>query len=1069
MNQDHPGEDAYEQRLAEWEDRLERGDAVEETTSGDSSEMLDAKLHKGLACLKQLNNLRRRSAETPISQRTRVAEVSFTPVKYKLPCRFGKFDLLSELGRGGFGVVFLALDRVLDCQVALKMPHTHVLTNVSLRERFVREARVAAGLQHSNIVAVHEAGEVGPVNYIVYAFCPGITLAEWMRIQKDQIQAQQAADWVACLAEAVAFAHSKGVLHRDLKPANVLLQDPMSNGSTIVVGAHRLSPFIPKITDFGLAKLEREKQQTATGAILGTPTYMAPEQATAKGPIGPAVDIHALGVILYEMLAGQPPYRGENDYETLQLVSKQEPLPLRKHRPKLSRDLETICLKCLQKDPTLRYASASDLSADLRRYLAGQPIHARPVSVVEHSWRICRRHPLVSGLVIALFLALVGGVATFLYQNHYRGLQAEATKAWLQKYLEFLRTNVQASQEMLKDVRTERQGREKLISLIPYYEALLNEAQTEPSLQIEAARLASQAGSIHHSLAELDKAIARYLQSIELLEQVRKRQGHSYELIEEQSTYITRLAFAYRHQGKWADSERTYRSAMKQMQDELARQPENTRILAFLSNALVYNAYNLQKQSRGDEAEQDLLLAMKHIEKALSIKPDDDNLVLTQAVVMDELGQHYMNKKRMNEAESSIHQALAIRQRLFDRNPKMQGLASVLARSHWRLGQFSWKMGRRNDAEEQYLISIKMNDQLMVENPDSPGIAHNAAWDRIILCDLLEEFRRYNESEKYIREALAIRTKCLAEFPQHEDNQYELVTMKFRLAKALRAQGKRDEAETVYQDGLTSHERLIGTFPHDVKIKEGYANRLQTLAKLYEDDHQPDKALAAGVNLMKAREKLVESFPEVVSYKRELDGCYGKLAGHYRKKADWEHAAQMSGRAIPVRQQICANKEATPKDRHTLAQREYAHALDLVQLQQHEKALVMFASSAELEEALLVESYRSAGLELELATIRLQEGNAHFALKRYQAAHQGFSKACTVIEPLYMKEKNKAQLNLLTICHYALFRTSWQASYDVCGAIKHYAICNMLSPTYCNWPVHPYTVIRRVHGWVKGK
>lgn len=204
------------------------------------------------------------------------------------------------------------------------MPHSHVLTNTSLRQRFIREARVAAGLQHPHIVAVHEAGEIGPVNYIVYTYCQGITLAEWMRSQKEQVSAQQAASWLAALAEAVAYAHSQGVMHRDLKPANILLHSPASAAGT---------NYIPKITDFGLAKLEQEERRIR--ALLGTPMYMAPEQTKSKAAMTPAVDVHALGVLLYEMLAGHPPFRGESDYDTLQLVANQDPLPLRKVRPRL--------------------------------------------------------------------------------------------------------------------------------------------------------------------------------------------------------------------------------------------------------------------------------------------------------------------------------------------------------------------------------------------------------------------------------------------------------------------------------------------------------------------------------------------------------------------------------------------------------------------------------------------------------------------------------------------------------------------------------------------------------------
>ncbi len=252
-------------------------------------------------------------------------------------------------------MVFLATDTELGREVALKVPRPEGLVTTELRERFVREARAAAGLDHPNVMPVFEAGAEGPICYIASAYCPGITLAEWLTNRSEAVPLPLAARLIATLAEAVQHAHERGVIHRDLKPSNVLLQgkprDPADANSTVNVPGggsdDQELAFVPRITDFGLAKLTTESAgplgkhdgiQTQSGALLGTPNYMAPEQASGKNKeVGPAADVYALGVILYELLTGRPPFLGETVLDTLEQVRSREPLPPHHLRAPLAR------------------------------------------------------------------------------------------------------------------------------------------------------------------------------------------------------------------------------------------------------------------------------------------------------------------------------------------------------------------------------------------------------------------------------------------------------------------------------------------------------------------------------------------------------------------------------------------------------------------------------------------------------------------------------------------------------------------------------------------------------------
>jgi WD40 repeat protein/serine/threonine protein kinase len=331
------------------------------------------------------------------------------------------YEVQARLGSGGMGVVYRARHLSLNRVIALKM-----LTRRSAGEpqpllRFRKEAELLASLQHPNIVQIFDVGEHDGAPYFAMEYVAGGNLAE--RLAAGPLAPRAAAAMTRTLAEAVHAAHSAGVVHRDLKPANVLIvrssqvavRSGEKHGSDCEPRTANCE-LIAKITDFGLAKQFRPEAQpapegsslTVAGEVLGTPSYMAPEQALGR-EVGPAADVYALGAILYELLTGRPPFRAPSSLETLWQVRFAEPVSISRLQPQVPRDLETVCLKCLAKDPAKRYASAAELAEDLRRFLAGEPILARPVSRAERIVRWCRRNPVVASLLAALAVVLVTG------------------------------------------------------------------------------------------------------------------------------------------------------------------------------------------------------------------------------------------------------------------------------------------------------------------------------------------------------------------------------------------------------------------------------------------------------------------------------------------------------------------------------------------------------------------------------------------------------------------------------------------------------------------------------------
>ena len=388
-------------------------------------------------------------------------------------------------------MVYKARQLELDRIVALKVMHSSD-NGQEQCAHFRREAEAAARLQHPHIVQIYQVGEQDEWSYLSMEYVAGGCLAD--RLDGKPLPEHDAARLLEQLARAMDFAHQRGVVHRDLKPANVLLaRSDRRDPDRAPLGLQTTSSLEPKITDFGLAKRcwEGDWRETRTGAILGTPGYMAPEQATGKTrDVGPAADTYALGTILYELITGRAPFQAATLLETLEQVRSQEPVSPTRLRPRLSRDLETICLKCLQKEPAARYASAQDLADDLQRFLAHEPIRARPISPLERTGKWARRRPLIAALLMGIVSTTLLGFTGVLWQWN----RAEQRREGLENALI----------ELGKSRQAEQAQREKVEASLYFHRIALAHREWSSGHALRTAELLKQCSDDRHRGWEYD-------------------------------------------------------------------------------------------------------------------------------------------------------------------------------------------------------------------------------------------------------------------------------------------------------------------------------------------------------------------------------------------------------------------------------------------------------------------------------------------------------------------------------------------------------------------------------------
>jgi tetratricopeptide (TPR) repeat protein len=636
------------------------------------------------------------------------------------------YEILGVLGRGGMGVVYKARAVRLNRLVALKVLLDRGHAGPQQLARFQIEAEALASLQHPNVVQIYEVGEYDFCPFLALELVEGGSLAAAMAEGRFPAgDGPAAARLIEALARAMHAVHQRGVVHRDLKPENVLLAACGVADSSATPQA----AFVPKITDFGIAKrLDQDSHATRTGTLVGTPHYMAPEQAQVLAQVGPPADIYALGAILYELLTGSPPFDGESALEVLDRVRAEEPAPPSRRRKGVPRDLETIALKCLQKDPQRRYPSAGDLADDLRRYLDGEPIRARPVGAAERLVKWARREPAACALVLLAAFAVIGlvlgAVAYSLRLRQERDRAARGYELALSA-LDGLLAEVYETDAHTRRVRQRRLGQLERTGSV--CDELSRMGKDDPATRRHLARALLLNADILRKLSRHQEALDDATRAIELLEALVETSAADLD----SRRYLARAhdvrGWALRVIDRVGEARRDFEAARESLLGVCAESAERSEDLRDLTRVR-YNLGILHRETgRTDDAEVELRKALTSGEWLAKTFPDDPDHQLHRALCHLNLATVLRDKKDVAGALRAGDGAIALLEPLRQRYPHRPEVTGALAvaltnRSNALAGQ-----EKRADARRDLKRALALLGPLVQEFPDEPEFSFHLA------------------------------------------------------------------------------------------------------------------------------------------------------------------------------------------------------------------------------------------------------------------------------------------------------------------------------------------------------
>lgn len=723
-----------------------------------------------------------RSATSPVAEQETLVEppsVSGTQPttavkagkRFDIPQLLGDYELLEELGRGGMGIVYRARQRSVNRLVALKVIRPDRLASMTkatkqkIIERFRTEAEAAARITHDNLVTVYEVGCEADCHFFSMRYVEGTSLSE--KTRKNPADNRQAAEWIEPVCRAVDAVHRNGILHRDLKPQNILLES--STGRTL-------------LADFGLAKLiDEDVGMTQTGDAVGTPSYMSPEQFEDASSVGVGTDIYGLGATLYCLLSGRPPFQASSAMLTMKQVISSDAVPLRQINPAVDRDLETICMKCLDKSPARRYDTAVALADELKRYLEGRPILARPISRPERAIRWCRRNPLVASLIGATFAAVVFGIAAL-------GVSNVRTEAARKRSEESFQEAMSAVNDLFTRVSEERLLNEPGLQTVrrdllqrarEYYEHFLLRRSNDPALKNELAATQFKMGLIVEELESPEAALVWFTKARDQQKAQVAAQPDSVDDGRVLSNTLIAMGRASLKLGKLDDAQEFFSDA-EALRGSLLEKTKDVDAKFELQRLFANCRMNLglvERQRRNlDQARTLYLEAQDQRRKALPTKPRDRAMRRDLAKGFYNLANLAIDRSDEAALQENVDEAIQRLDDLLAENPRDLDDQYLLSLCYRLRADLFAALAQRDPqfgpaAVDDYLNASRIVQRLSDLNPSVTKYLRELIHLSVNLGQLSAQQKQIDEALAHFRRALALLEQLVKQSPDKLDPQ----------------------------------------------------------------------------------------------------------------------------------------------------------------------------------------------------------------------------------------------------------------------------------------------------------
>ena len=679
------------------------------------------------------------------------------------------YQLLGILGKGGMGLVYKARQKRADRMVALKVIRPEKLSGISAGsrdraiERFRAEAQAAGRLQHDNLVTVYDVGESDGCHYFSMQFVDGQCLADMIR--EGPIEERQAARYMEPVCRAVHYAHEQGILHRDIKPHNILIESETQR---------------PRIADFGLAKIiDADMEMTRAGESMGTPPYMPPEQFGDAAKVTAAADVYGLGATLYQLLSGRPPFQASTAVTTMRQVLECDPVRLQELNAAVDKDLETICMRCLEKEPQRRYATAGELADELQRYLNGEPILARPLGPVARFWRWCRRNPVVSSLSAAVVVAILVSVTSLAVANVRTEEARQLSEASFQDALGAVNdffTRV-SEDRLLNEPGLQVLRRDLLELARDYYGQLIERRSGDPELESEVADSHFRLGLIVEELDSSEAAQVSYEKAMTLQRELCRKEPDSRERQQALSKTINALGRLATRSGDFDkardrfDETVSIREALVQATEDSGERFEFDRLLAngWMNIGLLHR--NLQEF---DEARRLMESAQEHRKKTLPVRPTDRAMRRDLAKGWYNLANLGVDVDDAQTVEENVEPAIRLFEALLGEDSEDLRDRYMLSLCYRLLADLKAAMAAVdpeliNAAIENYSKALLAMRELAGRNPAVPTYRGEVAQLLLNLGQMEAQRQRFDASRELIQEAETLLRQLTEELPDRSD------------------------------------------------------------------------------------------------------------------------------------------------------------------------------------------------------------------------------------------------------------------------------------------------------------